>query len=544
MTLKKIFIACLLLSITSVSVFSQTDAKQKGLDAITMESAKSQLEFLASNWTEGRATATKGEFIAGDYLASMLQFNGVKPAGDKDRTRPSRAQRQNGIRSKEFTSYFQKIYFTRELESSSALSLILPKTNQIYSFNEKVDFSIYGSMTSIKLKSDLVFVGYGFTDKESGYDDYKGLDIKNKIIVRVDGYPGHKDTNSLGYKKFHKEERYFEWYLRRKKDEIAEEKGAAGVITIYKGDVSRYWIEKQDFQKMYSNETPRSPLYDKNLDLPSDEIKNDLIEITASKKIINKIFENQDIDVEKFEKALENNFKPQSKVLKNIKLDLEYNVKTDLVLGRNVLGVIEGEIKDEIVVIGGHYDHLGYKDNVMWNGADDNASGTIGVWMLAKAFAASGVKPKRTIVFAAWTGEEIGLFGSKYFVDNPYGEELENIKFYLNFDMISKDDETDTLKNKARMVYTSSLEELKENSIKYIEDYDLNLDITFKPSPKPRGGSDHSSFSAKDIPVMYYMAGFPNTYHTPKDKTFDINWEKMLDVIKISYLNIWDVVNK
>lgn len=83
MTLKKIFIAFLFFSVTTYSVFSQTDAKQKGLEAITMESVKAQLEFLASNWTEGRATGTKGEFIAGDYLASMLQFNGIKPAGDK-----------------------------------------------------------------------------------------------------------------------------------------------------------------------------------------------------------------------------------------------------------------------------------------------------------------------------------------------------------------------------------------------------------------------------------------------------------------------------
>ena len=137
-----------------------------------------------------------------------------------------------------------------------------------------------------------------------------------------------------------------------------------------------------------------------------------------------------------------------------------------------------------------------------------------------------------------------GLFGSKYFVDNPYGESIENIKFYLNFDMISKSDDTDTLKNQANMVYTSSLSELEENTTKYITDYDLDLDITYKPSVKPRGGSDHSSFSAKDIPVMYYMAGFPDTYHTPKDKTFDVSWEKMLDIIKISYLNIWDIVNK
>ena len=97
MTLKRIFITLLFFSATAFTVFSQTDAKQKGLDAITMESVKAQLEFLASNWTEGRATGTKGEFIAGDYLASMLQFSGVEPAGDKEWTRPTRGQRRSGV---------------------------------------------------------------------------------------------------------------------------------------------------------------------------------------------------------------------------------------------------------------------------------------------------------------------------------------------------------------------------------------------------------------------------------------------------------------
>lgn len=543
MTLKKIFIAFIFFSITSSSAFSQTDAKQKGLDAITMESIKAQLEFLASNWTEGRATGTKGEFIAGDYVASMLQFNGVSPAGDKERTKPSMAQMIKGVPSKQLTSYFQNFYLTRLLESSSTLSIILPKTNQVYTFNEKVDFSLSASTTNIQLNSDLVFVGYGFTDEEFEYDDFKGIDVKNKIIVRVEGYPGHKDTNSLGYKKFHKKERHFDYHLENRKTEKAIEKGVAGIINVSERDFSKNWTTKQDFQKMNSNEYPQSTLYDHSMSLSSGIIENELIEIYANKNIVNTILENQGINIEDFEKQLANNIEPQSKALKNIKLDIEYKVKTDLIQARNVLGVIEGENKDEIVVIGGHYDHLGIKDGFVWNGADDNASGTVGVMMLAKAFAASGIKPKKTIVFAAWTGEEIDLFGSKYFVENPYGESLENIKFYLNFDMISKNDDTDTLKNQARIVYSSSYPKLETNTVKFITDYDLNLDINFKPSVRYDEVSDHYSFAIKGIPIMYFMAGFPDTYHTPKDKINDVNWQKMLDIIKISYLNIWEIVN-
>lgn len=543
MALKKIFIAFLFFSNTAFSAYSQTDAKQKGLDAISMESIKAQLEFLASNWTEGRATGTKGEFIAGDYIAGMLQYNGITPAGDKEWTELSREQSMKGVRSKQFTSYFQNIYLTRLLESSSELSIVLPKTNQVYTFNENVDFSLSASMTNLQLNSDLVFVGYGFTNEEFEYDDYKGLDVKNKIIVRIQGYPGHKDTNSLGYKKFNEEERHFEYHLEKTKNEKAIEKGAAGVINISEYDFSENWTTKRDFQKMNSNESPPIPVYEQHMSLTSDIIENELIQIYTNKKIVNKILENQGINIKNFEKQLANNIEPQSKVLKNIKLNIEYKVKTDLVQARNVLGVIEGENKDEIVVIGGHYDHVGAKDGFVWNGADDNASGTVGVLMLAKAFAASGIKPKKTIVFAAWTGEEINLFGSRYFVENPYGESLENIKFYLNFDMISKDDDTDTLKNQARMDYTSSYPKLETNTEKFITDYNLNLDINFRPSVKYNDVSDHYSFGSKGIPIMYFMAGFPYTYHTPKDKTHDINWHKMLDIIKLAYLNIWEVAN-
>ncbi len=534
-----LFISLFLLA--PIIVLSQETPLEKGLKAITKESAQAQLEFLASDWMEGRATGTKGEFLAADYLASMLKFMDVDPAGDKDITQPTREQRWSGIKAEEYISYYQNIYMIKQLESNSSLSII---ANDIeYTFTENVDYSLYGGNSSIKINADLVFVGYGYTSEETGYDDFKGIDVKNKIVIRLNGYPGHNDTSSPGYKKFHKNERYFEYYLNKNKDKIAKEKGALAIIDIYPNLNPKNWIDKEDFSNLSQNESPKSPIYEHRLELPSDNFDTRPLEIYPNNKLINKILENQGINIEQFEKQVANSLKPNSKSLKNIKLKTDYKVKTKLLHTRNVLGVIEGENKDEIVVVGGHYDHLGASNGFVWSGADDNASGTVGVWMLAKAFKASGIKPKKTIVFAAWTGEEKGLLGSEYFADNPYGGKIENIKFYLNFDMISKDSENDTLKNQARMVYTSYLSELKAKSEENIKNYDLNLDMIYRPSVKPRGGSDHTSFSAKNVPIMYFMAGFPITYHTPKDQTYDINWDKMLDIIKLSYLNLWEIVN-
>jgi Zn-dependent M28 family amino/carboxypeptidase len=152
---------------------------------------------------------------------------------------------------------------------------------------------------------------------------------------------------------------------------------------------------------------------------------------------------------------------------------------------------------------------------------------------------ATGQQPEKTIVFAAWTGEEKGLLGSKYFADHPYKD--GNMLLNLNYDMISRDNTDDTLGVKCSMVYTKKYKVLEELATQNNEAFELGLDVNFRPSDRPRGGSDHSSFSAKDIPVMYFMAGFPPEYHQPGDHLNLVNWDKMTRIIKLGYLNIWDL---
>ena len=124
------------------------------------------------------------------------------------------------------------------------------------------------------------------------------------------------------------------------------------------------------------------------------------------------------------------------KIIKNKKLHVKTCLEAKTIKCRNVLGMIEGKNPDEIIVVGGHYDHLGIHDGFIWNGADDNASGTVGVMTIAKAFMASGVQPEKTIIFAAWTGEEKGLYGSKYFVskaEKEHGKVILKLKFRHDF---------------------------------------------------------------------------------------------------------------
>jgi Zn-dependent M28 family amino/carboxypeptidase len=205
--------------------------------------------------------------------------------------------------------------------------------------------------------------------------------------------------------------------------------------------------------------------------------------------------------------------------------------------------MIEGENPDEIVVVGGHMDHMGMSGGRVWNGADDNASGTVGVMTIARAFAATGVKPKRTVVFCAWTGEEKGLLGSEYFTKFPPVGSIDQVKFYLNYDMISRDAQNDTARVNVGVTYNKDYPYLEELSRKNTEEYGLKMNYSYRAQENPTGGSDYTAFSENKIPIIAVMAAMHPEYHTTADQVELINWDKMLDIIKLGFLNVWEIAN-
>jgi Zn-dependent M28 family amino/carboxypeptidase len=233
----------------------------------------------------------------------------------------------------------------------------------------------------------------------------------------------------------------------------------------------------------------------------------------------------------------------KSVAIAGITATVEQDLKSRRINTRNIIAMIPGENPNEFVAVGAHMDHMGMDNGKIWNGADDNASGTVGVMTLAKAFIESGVKPKRTILFCAWTGEEEGLLGSEYFTRYPSAGKIGDYKFYMNFDMISRDSETDSLKNKADMTFTKSYSLLEETTKQYIRDYKINLDLTIKSEEAPKGGSDFTAFTNNKIPVIEWMAAMHPDYHQPSDQVNLVNWNKMLDIIKVGYLQLWEAAN-
>ena len=211
---------------------------------------------------------------------------------------------------------------------------------------------------------------------------------------------------------------------------------------------------------------------------------------------------------------------------------------------RNVLGYIEGKNKNEYVVMGAHYDHLGMDEvldgDKIYNGADDNASGVSAVLQIAKAFLASGEKPERTIIFALWDGEELGLLGSEYFMQTcPFASD---IKGYVNFDMIGRNNDEQKPKHVVYF-YTEAHPQFGEWLKNDIETYKLGLEPNYRPWDKPIGGSDNASFAKRDVPVIWYHTDGHPDYHQPSDDADKINWDKLVEITKAAYLNLWNLAN-
>ena len=225
-------------------------------------------------------------------------------------------------------------------------------------------------------------------------------------------------------------------------------------------------------------------------------------------------------------------------------IDLQKVVHQKLSM-RNVLAMIPGKKADEYVMVGAHFDHLGIDPTLngdqIYNGADDNASGVSAVLQIARAFVESGMQPERTVIFAFWDGEEKGLLGSKYFVQTwPF---IKQMKGYLNFDMIGRNNKP-TQPWHVVYFYTEAHPSFGNWLKNDIKKYGLKLEPDYRPWDNPIGGSDNGAFARVGIPIIWYHTDGHPDYHLPSDHVDEINWEKVVDITKASFLNVWSLANE
>jgi hypothetical protein len=534
---KHLLIGFLLLACFSLQAQNEKSvAKLKGISAITEDAVRGQLEFLASPWTEGRETGSRGSYMAADYIVSMLKVYGIAPRGEFLKT----VKIQDLLSTSSVRPYFQDFSLIEASQGDVqkiTVSFSEGTGNRNIDLNYRTDFYFGTPEIGWDVSAPVVFVGYGITDDAKGLNELKGLNLKGKIVLRLQGVPGTNFPNSEGMNKFDA--------AIYAKDELLLQRGALAVMDVATDDEVQSWADNYPIHyktSVYEGNTLPDNLKPKRMRIPVDTLTANLKRVVIVKRVANEILKAYGITVDGYAKDAAGLKFPVLKNMTGISANIVASVKNRIVKARNILGIIEGEIKDEYVVVGGHYDHLGIQNGFIYNGADDNGSGTVGILTLAKAFMASGVKPKRSIIFALWTGEEKGLLGSNYFVNNSSFKD-KKIVFYLNFDMISRSAPEDTIGKSFRMIYTKAFPRFEEITMNNLKAGGIDLKPNFVPMEPPRGGSDFTAFSLKNIPLMTWNAGHPLDYHQLSDETSKTDWSKMVKMIKLGFMDVWDIVN-
>ena len=509
----------------------EESSSEKGLRAINEDVIKAQLGFLSSDWMEGREAAEKGAYLASDYIASMLRLYGIAPAGDM-----FSAGAAGKKQSKQEKSYFQN--FTLLKSTPGDLQIMKIKytaqgASKIIDLAYKVDFIVRPGEPGVETEAPVVFAGYGYYDDSLKYNDFSNIDVKGKFILKFSGLP--KFAGNIT-------DFYALMQIRNRLDAKYRAMGAAGVIEFDPDAVVAGSPETRDFMNMSPSEgvaVQGGPYY--RYTIPGKKFPESLPRVQVSVRVADAILSGSGTDIDEYRARADRNEKVSPPGLKERTIYLQTTSNTTQVNVRNVIGVIEGKDPDKYIVIGAHYDHVGMGNGYIWNGADDNGSGTVGVMTIARAFMAAGTKPECTVIIALWTAEEEGLLGSRYWVRN-LSFPASRIKLNMNFDMISRYI-SDNEPNKVTMTYTSSFPWFRDITIANMKKYGIDLDVEYQPSPDPPGGTDHRSFVEMGVPVMRFKPGHREEYHTPKDEYRTLDWDIMEKIVKIGFLNTWELAN-
>jgi hypothetical protein len=518
-----------------VTLFAQT----KPVPAPAANDFAPILSFLSSDWMEGREAGAKGGFMAADYVSSMMQLFGLQPCGDHLKT---------GDKSNQERSYFQNFQMLQYKTDKSSLAFIhlTAASQSAMQLTQGVDYQVQAGPQSIDAEAPVVFVGYGISANDKGYDDYKGIDVKGKIVALISGFPGHADTTSAAWEKFGKD---FDEDKSSVEVKLQNAKihGAVALVLVDANGKFEPFKKVQNNQSLLNSTMNSAKNTDEDYDeyyhtLPNDTVNQVIPYFRFGTLACSQLFSGTGLNLPEFEKKTAKTIIPASLPLKDNILHFSVTVKSEPLLVRNVLGLIPGKDKSKYIVLGGHYDHLGIHNGKIFNGSDDNASGASGMLSLAKTWAASGVQPACNLIFASWSGEEEGLLGSQYFVENM-SINPKDILIYFNMDMISRSVTEDTARRQLSIGTRTVDEYIRGIAKKYNSglNHPFVLDLW---DVTGHSGSDYASFTAKNIPIMTYNTGLHDDYHTPRDISANADLVKMGDVLKLVNNCLQEILDK
>ena len=445
---------------------------------------QSRVRYLASDELTGRGVDTPGIRLARDYLVREFTRYGLTPGGDDG-------------------TYLQAFSVTTGVVIKQPTSLVL---NGQESLGLDSDWTPLGMSASGRIDGPVVFAGYGITAKDYGYDDYAGIDAKGKIVLVLRYEPPPKDEKSP----FQKWPRYSDYATLRSKFNNARDHGALGMILVDLHSPNKGAGELISLRAVFSRP-------DRNF-----------IAAQVKREIVQHWFEARGLSLPAIKEKIDREEGPDSMALSDLNVTLQVTLERIHGQAENVIGIIPGSdpvLKNENIVIGAHYDHLGLGyygshdsslKGQIHHGADDNASGTAVLLQVAQNLARSNPKPARTIVIAAFSGEEVGLLGSRHYVEHP-PLPLSATKAMINLDMVGR------LRNNRLTVFgTHSARELS----RIVNDAARPLGLEIIESDRV-GRSDHMSFYNKKIPSLHFFTGTHPDYHRPSDTWDKLNTEGM-----------------
>lgn len=488
---------------------AQDPSPQKYAELLTENAAKEHLTLLSSPAFEGRGTGQKGGAKAAQYIADHFKTLGLSAPVNN--------------------SYFQPLKLVRSSYIVESFSI-----NKVAYINGK-DFYIQGDNSRAAFNSnEVVFIGYGIQDPK--HNDLKGLDIKGKVVLLInEGEPMDVAGNSVltGTTKLS------EWSTSRFK-RIQELLKLEPKLILATGN------QVGDMVKRFGSRMTSGRFM-----LDHDEAP---IRINNTTPVINiKVEIADEILKAKKTSVAQQKIKPQSFNIK-AKLDADMGLTQEKFADPNVLGFLEGsDLKNEIVVVSGHYDHDGINEaGIIFPGADDNGSGTVGVMELAKAFAQAkkeGKGPRRSILFIALAAEEKGLLGSQFYVENPVFP-LATTVANVNLDMIGRIDDKH-LNGDHNYIHVIGINKLSSDLKPIVEaankDINLKLDYDYDDPNEPMRlyyRSDHYNFAKNGIPALFFFSGLHPDYHTPEDTVEKIDFPIMVKREKVIFKTVWEIANR
>ena len=494
------------LTLTSASAASYSPlqrAYRSNRVGIRTEVLRERVTYLASGTLQGRGSGTAGNERAAQYVAAAFKKAGLKPLG-------THRQFDAGTRL-DRRGYYQPFMFTAGVERGANNRLGAVVNGTAMTARPRTEFEPAGVSASGRAEGRLVFAGYGIESKEPARSDYGLLDVKDKIVLLLAGAPTTDPHSPLQ-----------ELAGIRRKAMTAREKGARAIIAVLPNDTD-------------------AP------EMSTDSAGDAGIPILILKRTVAaRWLESEGKNLGTLEARLASApFAFETEITVKLAADVRKVTRTTA----NIAGLLEGSapaLKNEYLVIGAHMDHLGMggpqslaqsRTPGIHHGADDNASGTAGVMELADYFASLPERPKRSIVFIAFSGEELGLLGSAHYTKNPLVP-LENTVAMLNMDMIGR-----MQNNRLVVVGTGS----SPSWPALIDELNTPTSFSISKSESGFGASDQQSFYLQKIPVLFFFTGLHADYHKPSDTAEKINYSdhaKVVDFVARCARNIADAAQK